>query len=248
MNCEQQLQFKYSSWWAGGTHDRYNSAVGTRAHPPPYQIMLDPSLVLTLMKRSKCCGYLRLHSHTKLYINFQCSFISKILLLGHHKINQIWMMMVLEMEQFIFTMAGKMGNSIHINRFVYFIQFTWQGWLYPVIRRISLAERRPINLKEFDNRSLHNTVVCTSRSTDLNISLFFHCFENLAVVLILIHCFDIFVTYACLKKNNTRKCFILAFLVLKYSNNTIPLHAVDTFPSMWTNSYRAILLCTFRHV
>ena len=92
--------------------------------PPPYQIMLDPSLVLTLMKRSKCCGYLRLHSHTKLYINFQCSFISKILLLGHHKINQIWMMMVLEMEQFIFTMAGKMGNSIHINRFVYFIQFT----------------------------------------------------------------------------------------------------------------------------
>jgi hypothetical protein len=35
-NCEQQLQFKYSSqaifcsseesWWSGGTHDRHNSA------------------------------------------------------------------------------------------------------------------------------------------------------------------------------------------------------------------------------
>jgi hypothetical protein len=44
-NCEQQLQFKYSSqarlcsseasWWAGGTHDRHNSAPQPAEHPPP---------------------------------------------------------------------------------------------------------------------------------------------------------------------------------------------------------------------
>ena len=44
-NCEQQLQFKYSSQarlcsseascWVGGTHDRHNSAPELAEHPPP---------------------------------------------------------------------------------------------------------------------------------------------------------------------------------------------------------------------
>jgi hypothetical protein len=41
--CEQQLQFKYGSQ-ARFCHDRHNSAPELAEHPPPYQIMLDPSL------------------------------------------------------------------------------------------------------------------------------------------------------------------------------------------------------------
>lgn len=43
----------------------------------------------------------------------------KILLLGHHKINQIWITMGLEMEQFIYITATKMEEFKNINRFVF---------------------------------------------------------------------------------------------------------------------------------
>jgi hypothetical protein len=55
MIISKQLQFKYNnsqarlcssqaSWWADGTHDHHNSVPELAEHPPPYQIMLDPSL------------------------------------------------------------------------------------------------------------------------------------------------------------------------------------------------------------
>ena len=44
-SSEARLCSSEASWWAGGTHDQHNSAPELAEHPPPpYQIMLDPSL------------------------------------------------------------------------------------------------------------------------------------------------------------------------------------------------------------
>jgi hypothetical protein len=58
VNCEQQLEFKYSRWWACGTYDWHNSAVGTRAPPPPTRsCWIHPWLINALLRFQKVKHY-----------------------------------------------------------------------------------------------------------------------------------------------------------------------------------------------